>query len=89
LVPVGKGYRKLKSQPGLMMQNNGGPLVPGERIGTKGGHVRVKKILENHWEALTHTIFHTKYTHSWVRGFELVTSSLAHSFLTISPTQHI
>jgi hypothetical protein len=29
-----------------------------------------------------------KYTHARLRGFELVTSSLACSFLTISPTQH-
>jgi hypothetical protein len=34
-------------------------------------------------------IFHAKYMRTWVQGFELVTSSLTRSFLTISPTQHI
>jgi hypothetical protein len=61
-------------------------LVPGEGTGT-GGHASVKKVkkIENPWEALTHA----KYTRVRVQGIELVTSSLALSFLTISPTQHI
>jgi hypothetical protein len=37
-----------------MMRDKRGPLVPGERTGTKGGHARVKNIFENPREALTH-----------------------------------
>jgi hypothetical protein len=37
MVSVGKGYRNLKFQLGLMMRDKRGPLVPGERTGTKGG----------------------------------------------------
>jgi hypothetical protein len=55
--------------------------------GTRQGQ---KKIFEHPREAPTvtsHTIFHVKYTRA--RGFELVTSSIACSFITIAPTHHI
>jgi hypothetical protein len=58
-------------------------------------HASVKKSFfkKNPREALTqvasHEIFHAKYTRARVWAIELVTSSLACSFLTISPTQHI
>jgi hypothetical protein len=53
-------------------------------------HYYIITIGNTNWEGLTHAhvtsyvIFHTKYTRA--RRFELVTSSLARNFLTISPT---
>jgi hypothetical protein len=99
LVSVGQGYRNLKFQPGLMMRDKrGGPLVPGEQTRTKrGARQGQKKYLKitgrpphmRMSQATSHVIFHVKYTCAQVRRFELVTSSLARSFLTISPAQHI
>jgi hypothetical protein len=61
--------------------------------GLKGGHTIFEKYLggPQHAQVASHKSrdFSCELYTCTVRGFELVTSSLTRSFLTISPTQHI